>query len=118
MAAHGTLAIASSPNRMNLLNTSPQRGLLETLRRLPIVLLRVLLGLVGLVFTLGLVAIGLVAGAVLIAWALLRGRRPQGLKFDVRRGPVFDAGGWRRPAAGADVVDVEAREVVEPPIRR
>jgi hypothetical protein len=114
---HGTLVIATSPKLMNLLQPSSPRRPLGILRRLPMFLLRVVLGLVGLVFTLALVAFGLVAGSALVAWALLRGRRPQGLRFDVRRGGMFDGPGFRRATSRGEVVDVEAREVSDRPLR-
>jgi hypothetical protein len=101
------------------MNSSTSLSPLDLLRRLPGVLLRVVLGLVGLVFTLGLVTVGLVAGSALVAWTLLRGRRPQGLRFDMRRGGVFD-GARRRTAPRGEVVDIEAREVtelIEPSVR-
>jgi hypothetical protein len=102
---------------MNSLPNSSPRGPLDVLRRLPVLVLRVVLGLVGLVFTLGLVTIGLVAGTVLVAWALLRGRRPEGLRFDIRRGGVFHGSVRRRSTSSSDVVDIEAREVTEPTVR-
>jgi len=96
---------------MNFLHSSTSRGPLDVLRRLPVFVLRVVLGLVGLVFTLGLLAIGLVAGTALVAWALLRGRRPQGVKFDLRRGGVFGGAQPGRMAPRGEVVDIEAREI-------
>lgn len=114
LASHGTLVSAKSPKPMN---SSSSMSPLDFLRRLPMLLVRVVLVLVGLVFTLGLVAVGLVAGTALVGWALLRGRRPQGVRFDMRRGGVFDGTVRRRATAPAEVVDIEAREVIDPPIR-
>lgn len=103
---------SSSPSSSS--SSSP----LDLLRRLPVFVLRVALGLIGLVFTLGLVIVGLVAGSALVAWALLRGRRPQGVRFDMRRGGgMFDASARRRANPQAEVIDIEAREVIDPPAR-
>lgn len=77
--------------------------------------------LVGIVFAvfgfllmLGAVLLALVVGFVALVWSLLRGRKPKPLHFEFRRGA---ARAWR-PASGRppsdEVVDIEAREVVEP----
>jgi hypothetical protein len=76
--------------------------------------LRVVLAiLAGLVVILGAL-IGVVLGAILILWALVRGRRPGTAHFGWRgaahRG-AFRAGASRWSAGQGDVVDVEVREV-------
>jgi hypothetical protein len=69
------------------------------------------MALAGLVFLLFAVAVGLVAAAALVGWALLRGRRPQGIRFGMPPGARFrGASPWQRPARG-EIVDVEAREI-------
>jgi hypothetical protein len=51
---------------------------------------------------------------VALIWSLLRGRKPKPVHFEFRRGA---ARAWR-PASGRppsdEVVDIEAREVVDP----
>jgi hypothetical protein len=90
----------------------------RTLRATGLLLLRLMAGALGLAFMLGLMLFGLIAGSVVIAWALLRGRRPT-----LRFGSV--PAGWprhgRRGAAPAtrasagEVIDIEAREVTSAP---
>ncbi|WP_157991453.1 hypothetical protein [Caldimonas tepidiphila] len=97
-------------------------------RRIVSALLRGVLLLCGLVFTLALLAAGLVAVLGMVLWGLLRGRGPQmGLYWRMFRAATarrpFTAAGMRRPAGGAqawrggarvvdaEVVDVEVREV-------
>lgn len=78
--------------------------------------------LVGIVFAVfgfllmvGAVLLALVVGFVALIWSLLRGRKPKPLHFEFRRG----AGRAWRPASGRppsdEVVDIEAREVVDSP---
>lgn len=73
-------------------------------------LLRLVLLLLGTLTMLGLAALGLVLGLVVVLWARLRGRRSPM--------PVF---GWanRRPGAQAgrwdgEVIDVQAQELPDP----
>jgi hypothetical protein len=82
--------------------------------------LKVVLALAGVVFTLSLLVVGLLVAAAFVLFSLLRGRKPALRWQTVRQG---GAGVWRQ-APGAqsaarsgvsgsagDVVDVEAREV-------
>ncbi len=77
-------------------------------------LLRIALTLFALVMFFGVMVVGALASVVLIAWALLRGRRAAPINF-AWKGP----GDWRsrgqaaRPGRRAEpeVVDIEAREV-------
>lgn len=77
--------------------------------------LRLLLVLAGLVFGAVLLVAGLVFAVLVVVWSLLRGRRPKVVRFRMNPGVPF--GGMRRPAASADVVDIEAREVPDTPQR-
>ncbi|MEY2893713.1 MAG: hypothetical protein RJA98_3621 [Pseudomonadota bacterium] len=80
--------------------------------------LKVVLALAGVVFTLSLLVVGLLVAAAFILLSLLRGRKPALRWQTVRQG---GASLWRQapgaqPAAAqrgeaGDVVDVEAREV-------
>jgi hypothetical protein len=86
------------------------------LRRLLSLVLRLVVIAAGLVFGAVLLVAGLLAALGVIAWALLRGRKPRAVRFGMNRRPPFGQGSPfgdpRRPAAApADVVDVEAREV-------
>ena len=85
------------------------------IQRLIHTLLRLLLIGVGLVFAALLLAAGLVFTLVLVVWSLLRGRRPRVVRFRVD--PRSPFAGMRRgpPAQQGEVVDIEAREVPEPP---
>jgi len=90
----------------------------RALRATALLLLRLVAGALGLVLMLGLMLFGLLAGSLLIACALLRGRRPAvrfgsmpaGWPRHVRRG----AGPTTR-ASATEVIDIEAREVTTPP---
>ena len=59
--------------------------------------------------------LGLVAGTLLLLWALLRGRRPA-----LRFGGMPPGAGWQRfrtappRASSGEVVDIEAREIKSP----
>jgi hypothetical protein len=79
-------------------------------------ILRVLLGLWGLMFMVGLLLLGLVVGAGLLIWAVLTGRKPV-LRFQQARAhwQGFRQGAGRAtPGAPADVVEGQAREVDGP----
>lgn len=78
------------------------------------------LALAGLVFMLFALAVGLVTAVTLVAWALMRGRRPQGIRFGMPPGGRFGgargsrgAAPWPRPRRG-EVIDVEVRDVTPP----
>lgn len=102
---------------------APMNGLGRGLAGLGTLLLRLLLGVAGLVFMLGVMLFGLAVFGVLLVWALLRGRRPAPLRFGMHRGS-----GWgrfhggpaarRQAAQPADIVDIEVREIAEPGPRR
>lgn len=90
------------------------------LNRLWSTILRLLLALFGMLVVAGVMAVGALLGIALIGWALLRGKRAA--PIDLRwRGPV----GWRRgvnrapvdPAANPEVVDIEAHEIDDAPLR-
>ena len=51
------------------------------LQRIGLALLGILLALAGFVLVLGALAVGLVAAAGLVIWALLRGRKPTIIRF-------------------------------------
>ena len=75
--------------------------------------LRLAATLFGLALMAGMVLLGLVAGGLLLLWALVRGRQPQWQRF----GGMPPRAGWpMRGRAGpvGDVVDIEAREVKPP----
>lgn len=98
-------------------------GMGRGLSALGALLLRVVLGVAGLVFMVGVMLFGLAVFGVLLVWALLRGRRPAPLRFHMHRGAGwgrFNAGpGARRtPPPAADVVDIEVREITDPGPRR
>jgi TRAP-type C4-dicarboxylate transport system permease large subunit len=93
-------------------------SVIRALRATALVLVRLVAGALGLVLMLGLMLFGLIAGSLLIAWALLRGRRPvmrfgsmpAGWPRHVRRGV-----GPATPASTGEVIDIEAREVTPSP---
>lgn len=74
-------------------------------------LLRLLLAVASLIFMISALIAGAILGTVLIVWALLRGKRPAPGLFEAQ------AHRARRRAAfrPGEVVDIEAREVHEPP---
>ena len=80
--------------------------LIDTLKRLPRTLLKLLLLAGGAVLGLIALAVGLVLAAGLVLWALVRGRRPA--KVEVFRWRGMPRGGAVPPT---EVVDIEAREV-------
>ncbi|NKI93592.1 hypothetical protein [Rhizobacter sp. SG703] len=87
-------------------------------RRVLAFLVRLVVFLIGAVFAVGLLLLGFVLTLTLVAWALLRGRRPQVRRFKVDPRQPF--GGFRPRGAAVDpanVVDVEAREVPSAPPR-
>lgn len=74
---------------------------------------RVLLLALGALAALAAMAMGLLLAGGLVAWALLRGRKPA-----VRQAFVWPGRGERVPAQdSAEVVDIEAREVPDAPPR-
>ena len=64
----------------------------------------------GLLFALFVLAFGLLLTIVLVAWSLLRGKRPRVMRFRVDPRSPF-SGVRRTSDAQEDVVDIEAREV-------
>lgn len=90
----------------------------RALRATALLLVRLVAGALGLVLMLGLMLFGLIAGSLLIAWALLRGRRPV-MRFGSmpagwpRHGR--DAAGHGTRASAGEVIDIEAREVTPSP---
>lgn len=87
----------------------PFQSLLSTLRAIPVVVARALLGLFGLVFMLSMLLFALLAGVLLVGWALLRGRRPVWHVGGMPRAGAWRAAQQRSPSV--DVIEVEAREV-------
>lgn len=76
-------------------------------------MLRVLLLAFGALAALAAMAMGLLLATGLVAWALLRGRKPV-----VRQAFVWPGRGARVPPQdGAEIVDIEAHEVPEAPPR-
>ncbi|MET0334892.1 MAG: hypothetical protein ABW190_11520 [Rhizobacter sp.] len=85
-------------------------------------LLRLVVVGLGLVFGLVLLLGGLFMATVLVIWSLLRGRKPQVMRFRMNPGSPFggmnggmNAGMRGRTAPQGDVVDIEAREVPDIP---
>jgi hypothetical protein len=81
--------------------------------------LRLAAGLLAFVLMLGALLVGAALALGLVAWALLRGRRPGARVFGsgfqrVRPGPAGAAGGRATRPPGA-VIDGEGREVPEHP---
>ena len=87
-------------------------------RRVFVFLFRLAAVLVGAAVALGLLLLGLLLTAGLIAWSLVRGRRPRVQRFRVDPRQPFGGFRPRGPAANAEVVDVEAREVPSTPPQR
>jgi hypothetical protein len=78
--------------------------------------LRMGLGLLAFVLVLGALLVGAVLALGLVAWALVRGRRPSvqvfSSSFQRMRRPAAGSGSGRSaPAAAGAVIDIEAREV-------
>lgn len=84
------------------------------LTRAGLAVLRVLLAVFGLLLMLGAVVVGIFAAAGLVVWTLVRGRRPGPVNLRWRTAGM--PGTARRQPPG-EVVDIEAREVAEPPAR-
>ncbi|MBA3598332.1 MAG: hypothetical protein H0W40_13305 [Methylibium sp.] len=86
--------------------------------------LQLLLTAAGLVFVVGAMALGLALGSVLVAWALLRGRRPV-LRYGTPPSAAWArfretasrrrAGHAPRSARQGEVIDAEVREVPDRP---
>lgn len=87
------------------MNHPPAQGVFA---RLATGVVRVLLLAAGAVAALFAMLLGLVLATGLLGWALLRGRKPV-----VRQAFVWPGRATRVPP-GAEVVDIEAREVPEP----
>lgn len=79
------------------------------LRRLFRTFLRMLAVLAGAVFAVSLFAAGTIAVLGLVAWSMLRGRKPVTLRWG-----AFQARRVRPARGGGEVVDVVAREVRGP----
>ncbi len=75
---------------------------------------RLVVAMFGALLMVGALFIGLLVGLTLMLFALLRGRKPQGMKFVWRKGDWPGRPGSGRaggsPATG-EVVDIEAREL-------
>ena len=84
------------------------------MQRLLSFLLRLVLLAIGLVFAASLLVAGVVFSLALVAWSLLRGKRPRVVRFRVDPRSPF---GGMRTAPRGEVVDIEARVVpdAEPP---
>jgi len=81
---------------------------------------RFVVALFGALLMVGALLIGLVVGLTLMLFALLRGRKPQGVKFMWRKGDWPGRPGSGRspaPPGAGEVVDVEARELPAQPPR-
>ncbi len=87
--------------------------LIDTLKRLPRTLLKLLVLALGTVLALVALVFGLMLAAGVVLWALVRGRRPA--KVQVFRWRGMPRRGAMPPA---EVVDVEAREVRSGPVDR
>ena len=74
---------------------------------------RVGLALAAALLMVGAILIGMLLGLGVLAFALLRGRRPQGPVFVWQRRAASARRGPAEP--GGEVVDIEAREVSAPP---
>ncbi|WP_077037688.1 hypothetical protein [Pelomonas sp. KK5] len=75
--------------------------------------LRIAIGVIGLLFVLGLLAVALMTVLGLTLWSLLRGRRPNidmAARFAQARGG-FKPGRRANIRPAGEVVDVEVREV-------
>ncbi len=75
------------------------------------IVIRVLLGLLTLVFVLALLGVAVVTMVGLLIWSLLRGRKPVIDMGRFRRASQYRPGQARRAEPVGEVVDVEAREV-------
>ncbi len=79
---------------------------------------RFAVALFGALLMVGALFIGLLVGLTLMLFALLRGRRPQGVKFMWRKGDWPGRPGSRpsatQPGKG-EVVDIEVREIPPKP---
>lgn len=89
--------------------------MLDLLAALGRTFVRLIALLLGLAFGLGLLLMGLCIALIVIAWSLLRGRRPdvQWTAHRQRAGAAFRRGFGRPPQTG-EIVDVELREVRDP----
>lgn len=95
----------------------------DLLGRLPVIVLRVVLGLSAAVFLISLLLVSVLAVAGMSLWALVTGRRPAPLVVFGRmrdRSRQYSQGMWRAspapqgPVSRTEVVDIEAREIDEP----
>ncbi len=89
--------------------SNPVTGLLQ---RIGLALAAVVFTISAFVLAIGAVAFGLIFALGVAVWALLRGRRPGGIRFNWPQQPF----GRRHPGASSakgEVVDVQVREVPE-----
>ena len=70
------------------MTTLPDAGgaLGRALRQVAMVAITGVMAVAGLIFVVCMLVVGLVAGSALLLWALLRGRRPQGIRFGMPTG--------------------------------
>ena len=98
---------------MNIEHTRPRAApaasLFGGLAQLARVLLKMALGLFGLVLLLGALLLGLALALGIVIWARLRGRKAAPGVFRA----AFQQARRRSPVPAGEVVDVEAREVPE-----
>ena len=96
----------------------PADGPLSMLGNALSAVLRFGVALVGALLMVAALFVGLLIGLTLMLFALLRGRKPQGMKFVWRKGEWPGRPGSRqgpRPIDPGEVVDIEAREVAPRP---
>lgn len=100
---------------MNIEHTRPRTAstptLLGGLAQLARALLKMALGLLGLVLLLGALMLGLILALGIVIWARLRGRKAAPGVFTA----AFQKARRRTSAAAGEVVDVEVREVPDVP---
>ncbi len=84
-------------------------------------ILRFFMVTVGAILMVGALFVGLLLGLTLLLYTLLRGRKPQGVKFVWRKGEWPGRPGTRQGPRAIDpgeVVDIEVREVAPQPTRQ
>lgn len=95
------------------MNPRPTNPIVNLLQRVGLALAAAVFAVSAFVLAIGAVAFGLIFALGVTLWALLRGKKPGGIKFNWQQRPFGRSRSAPNPAAKGEIVDVQVREVPE-----
>lgn len=93
------------------MNPRPTNPIVGLLQRVGLALAAVVFAISAFVLAVGAVALGLMFALGVALWALLRGKKPAGIKFKWQPQPFGRGRPAPRRAAQGEIVDAQVREV-------